>query len=133
LFEGRPAVQEPSVVKQVTSQPQSPGCVFADAQGIHHANITGRNQDTNIQHRQTRAIGSFQEFLELRDKMGFNLIGAHEAMLAIRQRIGHIAQLTLDDFIIVFTDIFRGKFNNYYEFIEKLAQIFCFVDLNSIF
>jgi len=119
--------------KQVTSQPQSPGYVFADSHGVHHANITGRNQDTVIEHRQTRGIKSFKEFLELKDKLGFNLIGAHEAILAIRERIGHIAQLNLDDFIIVFTDIFRGKFHNYYEFIDRLAQIFDFIDLNSKF
>ena len=81
--------------------------------------------------RKTQAIKSFQEFLDLRAKLGFHVLNVKEVILKIRESIGHIHFMTLDEFIMVFVDLFRGKFSNYYEFIDSLVQIFHFIDLNG--
>jgi len=81
--------------------------------------------------RKTQAIKSFQEFLDLRAKLGFHVLNVKEVILKIRESIGHIHFMTLDEFIMVFVDLFRGKFSNYYEFIDSLVQIFHFIDLND--
>jgi len=85
-----------------------------------------------LQNRQTKALQSFQDFLDLRARLGFQLLSAKDVILKIRESIGHIHFMTLDEFIMVFVDLFRGKFANYYEFIDSLVQIFQFIDLNGI-
>jgi len=37
----------------------------------------------------------------------------------------------LDQFITFFCNFFKGKYTNYYAFVEELTKIFQFVDVNG--
>jgi len=97
----------------------------------HKGPSPGLQTAMGLQNRQTKALQSFQDFLDLRARLGFQLLSAKDVILKIRESIGHIHFMTLDEFIMVFVDLFRGKFANYYEFIDSLVQIFQFIDLNG--
>ena len=86
-----------------------------------------------LQSRQTASLNSFDEFISLRNKLGFNTLNPNAVLFDIKMSFGHLDELRLDEFISFFCNFFRGRYTNYYEFVAQLTRLFEFLDMDSKF
>lgn len=86
----------------------------------------------NVVVQKPGALTSFDDFISLRNRLGFQLLQPKETLDAIQSRLGHVDSLRYDEFITFFCDLFKGRYENYYEFVESLGKIFQFIDVDGM-
>lgn len=78
-------------------------------------------------------INSFEELVQMAQVTGIATINAKDLVKALMTDLNQIYNVTLDQFLSIFTEMFKGKYRNYYQFKEQLTGIFNFLDTNGKF
>ncbi len=76
-------------------------------------------------------LESFEEFIELAHVIGIKWINAKDLVKFLKPQLSDQLSLTLDHFVNMFAEVFKGKYKNYNQFKDQLTSIFNYLDVNG--
>jgi Ca2+-binding EF-hand superfamily protein len=123
----KPSYTSPPVLKKKPSQ----AVVEIKLEPKPEPKIEEVKVESPVKRPQTQAVDSFDDFVKLRNRLGFHQLHPIETLEAIKTSVGRLTELRLDEFVTFFCNFFRGRYENFYTFSQKLTEIFQFIDANG--
>jgi Ca2+-binding EF-hand superfamily protein len=120
------------LVQNIKPTYTSPAVVIKKEESPKKQPVVELKPEPKFEPRQpTGIVDSFEDFVSLRNRLGFHLLNPQDILGAIKASVGHISELREDEFVTFFCNLFRGKYDNYYTFSQSLKDIFRFIDANG--
>lgn len=76
-------------------------------------------------------LESFEEFIELAHVTGLKAINAKDLVKFLKPNLSDLFTLSLDTFVNMFAEMFKGKYKSFHQFKDQLEAIFNYLDVNG--